>query len=267
VTLLRGEGLHARHRGAEREALRDVWLGIDAGELVALVGPNGSGKSTLLATLGRHLDRTAGRLLWRDVEIPRRGSRRAWARQVAFLPQEPQAPAGISVEALVGRGRHPHRPTWSGESPTDRAAVARALRLLDLLEVRNRSVETLSGGERRRAWLAMVLAQEAQVLLLDEPMSGLDLAQRLEVEGLLRRLVREENKAILVVLHDLTEALRCADRVAVVHRGRLYVAGAPEAVLSSDTLLDVFRLDARIEQGPEGLRLAVQGPARGARFL
>ena len=265
--LLRGEGLHAKHRGASREALRDVWFAIDAGELVALVGPNGSGKSTLLATLGRHLDRTRGRLLWQDRETPSRGARRAWARQVAFLPQEPQAPAGITVEAMVGRGRHPHRAAWSGESAADRAAVHRALLALDLLEVKNRPIETLSGGERRRAWLAMVLAQEAQLLLLDEPMSGLDLAQRLEVERLLRRLVREEKKSILVVLHDLTEALRCADRVAVVHRGRLYAVGTPEAVLGSDTLLDVFRLEARIEPGPEGLRLAVRGPAQGARFL
>lgn len=265
ATRLDGEGLHARHRGATREALRDVWIGVGAGEVVALVGPNGSGKSTLLATLGRCLDKSAGRLLLSGEEGHL--SRRAWARQVAFLPQEPQAPAGLTVEQVVARGRHSHRPAWGGDTPADRAAVARALGRLDLQEVRGRPLETLSGGERRRAWLAMVVAQEATVLLLDEPMSGLDLAQRLEVGELLRRLAKDERKAILVVLHDLTEALRCADRVVVMHRGRIYASGRPEVVLASDTLLDVFRLEARVERGPEGLRLAVQGPAPGSRFL
>jgi iron complex transport system ATP-binding protein len=266
VTRLAGEGLHARHRGATREALRDAWIDVEPGEVVALIGPNGSGKSTLLATLGRALERTAGRLLL-DRDSALTGSRKAWARRVAFLPQDPQAPPGLTVEQVVSRGRHPHRPAWAGESSADRAAVSRALAALDLQDFRGRALETLSGGERRRAWLAMVLAQESDVLLLDEPMSGLDLAQRLEVGELIHRLAHRDGRAILVVFHDLGEALRWAHRVAVVHRGRVYACGRPEAVLSRDTLLDVFRLEARIERGADGLRLEVQGPARAGRFL
>jgi len=259
-------GLHLRHPAAERDAVRDVYLEPRRGELLALVGPNGSGKSTLLGALAGHLRPRLGSVLAGDAPVSAHG-RRALARELAFLPQSPGCPAGLTVEELVLGGRHAHLGLLGRPSRADFAAVESALAAVDLTDLRRRPVETLSGGERRRAWIAVSLAQGSELLLLDEPMSGLDLGHRFEIEELLLRLRRERGATMVVVLHDLASAVRIADRVVVLHRGRVYAAGAPAEVLTSEALADVFGVDAEIADHGKGPTLVVHGVARERRIF
>jgi iron complex transport system ATP-binding protein len=264
--VLAAERVHVRHARAERDAVRDVSFTLGAAEVVALVGPNGSGKSTLLAALAGELAPRAGRVTLDGVPLARVPRRRR-ARRIARLPQEPGCPEGLEVEQLVSHGRHPHRGAFSPLGRADRRAVTAALEAFDLMDLRGRAVETLSGGERRRAWLAMVLAQEPEILLLDEPTTALDLRQRFELLALLARVHRERGISLLVSLHDLEEAAALAQRVAVLHRGRLYEAADPEYALRAETLRDVFGVDARTEKEDGFVRVRVRGPATPLRSL
>jgi iron complex transport system ATP-binding protein len=264
---LSARGLHLRHPGGNREVVRDLHLELHPGELLAIVGPNGSGKSTLLAALARDLVPQAGVVAGADGRAVTSSSRRAFARRVARLPQEPSCPPTLTVAELVAGGRHPHRRTFAGLGAADQAAIHRALVATDLEALLRRPVGCLSGGERRRAWLAMVLAQEADVLLLDEPLSGLDLGHRFEILEVLADLRDRLGRTLAVVLHDLAEAVRVCDRLAILHGGRLYACGPARAVLDTETLRDVFGLEARLEDTAEGLRLAVLGAARHRRFF
>ena len=256
-------GLHLRHPGAERDAVRDLFLAIRRGDALALVGPNGSGKSTLLAALAGQLLPRIGRLADADGGTWRAG--RELARRVAYLPQSPRAPEGLTVEQLVLSGRNPHLRLLERPGRADRSAAAEALAAVDLGELQHRKVETLSGGERRRAWLAMTLAQGAETLLLDEPMAGLDIGHRLEVEGLLGRLRRERGLTLVVVIHDLAAAVRLAERVAVLHRGRLYAAGETARILTRETLADVFGVEGEVLLDDGRPALVLRGPATGRR--
>lgn len=264
--LLDARRLHLRHPRGERDVVRDVSLAVAPGEIVALVGPNGSGKSTLLAALGGALTPRTGEVRLGGTDV-RRYARRALARRVARLPQEPGCPEGLTVAELVLCGRHPHRGFLSGTRDQDRAATSAALRTMGLADLRHRRVETLSGGERRRAWLAMVLAQHTDLLLLDEPTAALDLRHQHELLDLLLRVNHERGVAIVLVLHDLEHAARIAHRVAVLHRGRLYHAAAPDRAIVPEMLRDVFGVDASIDHDHGRLRVRVDGPADPERRL
>jgi iron complex transport system ATP-binding protein len=264
--LLEAERVFLRHPGAAFDSVRDVSLAVRPGEVLAVVGPNGSGKSTLIAGLSRELAPRAGRVRLGGVEL-RRLRRRQLARRLARLPQEPGLPEGLTVEALVRQGRHPHRRLLGRSLAQDRAAQAEALAAMELLDLRTRALETLSGGERRRAWLAMVLAQQPELLLLDEPTSALDLRHQWQVVSLLARINRERGLALVIAIHDLAQAAELAQRVAVMHRGRLYALGAPELCLTEETLRDVFAVDARVEKHEGALSIRVRGPAVPARSL
>lgn len=257
---------HVRPRGAERDVLRDVSLALRAGEVLAIVGPNGSGKSTLLSALARVVELRVGEIRADGADAARM-RRRQLARRIAWMPQHPDAPAGLAVEDLVSQGRHAHGSLLGHPMAEDRAAVQRALRTLGLLDLRHRKVETLSGGERRRVWLAMALCQEAPVLLLDEPTAALDLRQQWEVLELLARLNRDQGLTLGVVLHDLEQAAALAHRVAVLHRGRLYSVGAPEVCLTAEALRDVWGVDADVCKEDGFLRLRIRGPADPIRSL
>jgi iron complex transport system ATP-binding protein len=255
-----------RHPGATRDAVRDLSLAVHGGEIVALVGPNGSGKSTTLAALGRALEVHAGAVLVDGADV-RSFGRRGLARRLARLPQSPSHAEGVTVEDLVRCGRYAHVGFLAPLGAADRAAVDEAVRAMDIGDLRSRRLETLSGGERRRAWLAMVLAQRADLLLLDEPTAALDLRHQWEVLDVVRRIHRERGATIVVVLHDLEQAAAIADRVAVLHRGRLYRAGPPEECIEPETLRDVFGVAARVTVEEGRRRVAVLGPQDPRRRL
>jgi iron complex transport system ATP-binding protein len=266
TALLAAERVHLRPPGAERDVVRDVSLAVAPGEIVALVGPNGSGKSTLLAALARSLRPRAGSVRLAGTDVWRQ-SARAFARQVARLPQDPVCAEGLRVEQLVAAGRHPHRSALAPLGPVDRAAVREAIAALELGDLRARTLETLSGGERRRAWIALALAQETPVLLLDEPTAALDVRHQWDVLARLARINQDRAVAIVVSLHDLEQAAALAHRVAVLHRGRLYAAGAPERVLDEQALCDVFGVAARVTKEDGRLRVQVLRPADPVRAL
>lgn len=264
--MLHAQRVHLRPPGSERDVVRDVSLAVHSGEIVALVGPNGSGKSTLLAALGRALRPRLGRIEVTGTDVWRHAPR-TFARQVARMPQDPSCVEGISVEQLVASGRHPHRRALAPPSAADRAAVREAIAALELGELRGRTLETLSGGERRRAWLALALAQETPVLLLDEPTAALDVRHQWDVLARLARINQDRRVAIVVSLHDLEQAASLAHRVAILHRGRLYAAGAPERVIDEAMLCDVFGVDARVAKEDGRMRVQVLRPADPVRAL
>lgn len=263
---LRAERIFVRHDGTSRDVVRDLSLAVAPREVLALVGPNGSGKSSALAALARALRPRLGRVCLGDEDAYAVAPRR-FARHVARLAQHPEAPAGLSVESLAASGRHAHRRFLGALGPGDHAAVSDALRALDLLDLRRREVQTLSGGERRRAWIALALAQGARVLLLDEPTAALDLRAEWEVLSLVRRLAEERELAIVLVLHDLEQAARIADRMAILHRGRLYAVGPVSTCLREDTLRDVWGVSARIDKVDGRWRIDVLAPADPTRNL
>ena len=232
-----------------RTVLTGIDLSIGAGTLTVLVGRNGCGKSTLLRAAARVVRPSAGRVLLQGRDVACEDTR--WvAQRMSFLPQGPGAPAGLTVEELVAFGRFPRRRWFGAAGKEDREAVERALARLALGELRGKPLELLSGGERQRAWLAMALAQETEVLLLDEPTSHLDWCHQLELLDLLRRLVREDGRAALLVMHDLPLACRCADVLAVLQEGRLAAVGAPAEVVDSALLHSAFGVEAEVRADP-----------------
>lgn len=259
TSLLYAERIHARHPGTDLDVLRDVTLEVKPGEILGLVGPNGSGKSTLLSVLGRELAPRVGRVTL-DGDPIDRIPRRVFSRRVGRLPQSPSTPEGVTVERLVAFGRHPHRGWLAKEGGEDRDIVHAAMARVAIAEHRTRPLERLSGGERRRAWLAMVLAQQPEILLLDEPTAALDLRHQWELLDLLAELNSEHATTIVLSLHDLEQAARVSQRLCVLTRGRIYQCGSPETVLDEETLLDVFRVHASIRNGPTQPRIEIRGP-------
>ena len=242
TALLEATGLTVRHPEATRDSVHDLHLSLERGEILCLGGPGGSGRSTALAALARELRPTAGTVTLHGTPIWSL-SRRAFARKVAYLPQEPRFPENLTVEELVRSGRHPHATPLHGLDRPDGQAVDAAIADMDLQHLRNRSMDGLSGSERRRAWLAMVLCQRAEVLLLDEPIASLDPRYRFEVLGHLARLNREWGVTMVIALHELDLAAALAHRIATITRGRLYEVAPPSRALRGEMLLDVFGID------------------------
>jgi len=265
IATLRTDRVSVRHPRATRDAVRDVTLEVRRGEILALVGPNGSGKSTLMAALSGLLRPREGVVYLDDRPIGTYSSRKR-ARRLSRLPQSPTAPEGLRVRELVQLGRYAHRGSLERMGVVDRAAVHDALEGLGLGDLRGRRVDQLSGGELRRVWIAMVLAQRAPTILLDEPTAALDLRFQLEILDLLRRLRDDQGTTLVVVLHDLEQAAGVADRVAVLKSGRIYRAGPPAECLADDTLRDVFGVEGQVAPGPP-FRIRIDGPADADRFL
>jgi iron complex transport system ATP-binding protein len=245
--VLRAGQLQVGYR--ERVVIAGLDLAIYRGGITALVGPNGSGKSTLLNTLARLLVPSAGAVYLNGAAI--RGlPTAAVAREVAILPQGPVAPAGLTVGELVEQGRYPHAGPLRMLRRQDHEAIAEALVLTDMTGFADRVLESLSGGERQRAWIALALAQATPVLLLDEPTTFLDIGHQLEVLDLVHRLNAERHMTILLVLHDLNQAARYADRMIVLNNGAVVTDGTPEEVLTPPLLAEVFRVRANVVRDP-----------------
>ena len=225
--------------------------------VTSIIGPNGCGKSTLLRTLARLLNPTDGRVRL-DGNAMSAVPTRDIARRLALLPQSPVAPDGLLVRDLIGRGRHPHQRWFSQFSPDDEAAVETAMAMTDTTALRDRSVDELSGGQRQRAWIAMTLAQDTEIVLLDEPTTYLDLAHQVEVLNVVTRLNRDRGRTVVMVLHDLNLAARYSDVIVVMKDGAIVTQGAPADVITVETLRAVFGLDADVIADPRtGLPIIV----------
>lgn len=224
-------------------------LQVPTGKLTAFVGPNGSGKSTILRTLSGLLAPTRGTILLDGGAIDRL-STRDLARQVGVLSQGPVAPEGLTVLDLVRQGRYPHRSLFSRWTGKDTAACDAALEQTGMTDLQHRQIDHLSGGQKQRAWIAMTLAQETPVLLLDEPTTFLDLAHQIDVMELAARLVRELNKTVVAVLHDLNQAARYADHMTMLKAGKIIASGPPGEIVTADSVRRVFQVDALIIPDP-----------------
>ncbi|SMC52200.1 ABC transporter ATP-binding protein [Rhizobium sp. RU36D] len=229
--------------------LEGLDLAIDPGKITVIVGANACGKSTLLRTLSRLLFPRHGRVLLDGKSIHKTPPREL-ARTLGLLPQSPIAPDGITVADLVSRGRHPHQGMFSRWTARDDEAVAAALIATRTVELAERPMDELSGGQRQRAWIAMALAQQTDILLLDEPTTFLDISHQVEVLDLLTDLNRQRGTTIVMVLHDLNLAARYADSLIAMAAGRLHARGTPEEVLTEDNVRQVFGLESRVITDP-----------------
>jgi iron complex transport system ATP-binding protein len=229
--------------------LQDLDLKIAPGRITAIVGGNGCGKSTLLRALARLLRPSAGEVML-DGDPLRSMHTKQVARIVGLLPQSPVAPEGIVVADLVGRGRHPHQKALARWSARDYEVVADALEATGITDLADRAVDELSGGQRQRVWIAMALAQETDILLLDEPTTFLDVAHQVEVLDLITDLSLQRGTTIVMVLHDLNLAARYADELIAMKDGRVHAAGAPEQILTSELVEQVFGLSSLVTDDP-----------------
>lgn len=232
-----------------RTVSTDLSVSIPSGRFTVILGPNACGKTTLLRALARLLNPHGGQVVLDGKDI-RRYPTKEVARCLGLLPQSSFAPFGISVADLVARGRFPHQRALQQWSQADDVAVTHAMQVTNVTELAERSVDELSGGQRQRVWLAMVLAQETPLLLLDEPTTFLDIAHQLEVLELCRRLNRHDGRTLVLVLHDLNQAARYADHIIVMRDGAIVAEGAPHAVLTPTMLAEVFGLQAHIMADP-----------------
>jgi len=232
-----------------QSAVCDVSLTVEHGEMVAIVGPNGGGKSTLLRGMARLHKPAAGRILLGESDI-RRLSARDIARIIAVLPQSPPAGLDLTVRELAWRGRFPHQGLLQRATPADHDAVEWALEAADVARFADRSLLRLSGGERQRAWIALALAQQPAILLLDEPTSFLDIRHQVEVMEILQRL-NAGGMTIIAVLHDLALAARYTSRVVAIREGSLAFDGHPCDVFQPAALESVFDVPMIVFSDPE----------------
>ena len=232
------------------DVLHDLSLVVPDGQVTAIIGPNACGKSTLLRALARLKTPDRGTILLDGREIARQPTREV-ARRLGLLPQTPIAPEGITVADLVAHGRSPHQGPFRQWSRSDEAAVDAALLATGTTDLALQRVEELSGGQRQRVWIAMALAQETALLLLDEPTTFLDLRHQIEVLSLVRRLNREGGRTIVMVLHDIGLACRYADHLVLMEGGRILAKGASAEVVTPDNLLAAFGLRALVIPDPE----------------
>jgi iron complex transport system ATP-binding protein len=233
----------------QRTVIDGLSVDVPEGKVTMIVGANACGKSTLLRGLSRLLKPASGMVTLDGEDIHSRPAREV-ARTLGLLPQHPTAPDGITVRDLVGRGRYPHQGFFRSWSEKDDVAVQRALDATETLELAGRNVDELSGGQRQRAWIAMALAQETDVLLLDEPTTYLDLAHQVEVLDLITDLNRKRGTTVAIVLHDLNLAARYADHVIAMKAGRIVAEGASGDVVTEALVRDVFGLDSRVVPDP-----------------
>ena len=231
------------------QLIDDLSIGFAPGTLTAIVGHNGSGKSTALKLLANLIPATKGKVLVNGRPASTYGAR-DFAKQVAYLAQEPGDGADYTVEELITLGRFAWHGPFGRLKPSDHDAVERAIALAGLAPLRDRAVQTLSGGERQRCWIAVTLAQQSRCLLLDEPISALDLSHQLDVLMLLEKLVREDGLCVVAVLHDINLAARFSDRIVALRGGKLIAGDTPANIMTPETLRQIFEIDMMVQPHP-----------------
>lgn len=233
----------------DRTIVENLSLEIPPGKFTVIVGANACGKSTLLRGLARLLTPSAG-TVYLDGRAIHQMPTREVAKLLGVLPQTSVAPDGITVADLVGRGRYPHQGWFRQWVAADDAAVATALQATDTLDLASRAVDELSGGQRQRVWIAMALAQETELLLLDEPTTFLDINHQVEVLDLLTDLVQQRGRTVVAVLHDLNLACRYADHIVAMRDGKIAASGAPGEVVTAELVKSVFGMEAEVCPDP-----------------
>ena len=233
---------------AQTTIIDDLNLIIPSGQVTAIVGPNGCGKSTLLAGLARLHKPSAGQVLLDGKVIGSLPSRDV-ARRLALLPQDASAPDGLTVSELIRFGRQPHQSLLRQWSEEDQAIVEAALVAADLVDLADRPLESMSGGQRQRAWIAMAIAQATPLLLLDEPTSALDLGHQIEVFELIRQLAAA-GKTVVMVVHDLSSACRYADHLIAMHQGHIVASGTPQEIVTPELVEHLYGVRCTLLRDP-----------------
>lgn len=228
---------------------QDISLAIPDKQVTIIIGPNGCGKSTLLRSLCRLLTPQAGRVLL-DGHPIEKSPTKLLARKISLLPQTMQAPAGITVANLVARGRFPYQSFMRQWSKEDKLAVEIAMEKTGITEFADKTVDSLSGGQRQRVWVAMVLAQQTDILLLDEPTTYLDIAYQYELLDIFRKLNQEQERTVVAVLHDLNQACRYADNLVVMVKGQIIAQGKPTEIINELLIKQAFDLECQIIADP-----------------
>ena len=244
---LRAENLTLSYE--KKIVARDLSVAIPAGKLTVIIGPNACGKSTLLRTLSRLMQPQAGSV-WLNGKIIHQLPTKEVAKQLGLLPQSSTAPGEITVADLVARGRYPHQTLFSRWRSEDSQAIDDAMRATGVYELADRLVDNLSGGQRQRVWIAMVLAQQTPLLLLDEPTTWLDIAYQIDLMELMCRLNRQNDRTIVVVLHDLNHACRYAGHLIAMKDGEIIAEGAPADIVTPELIKQVFGLRCHIIDCP-----------------
>lgn len=229
----------------KKQILRDLSLDVPRGKIVTLIGQNGCGKSSLLKTVSRAVTPKTGQVIYENKPL-RAYTPKKLAQKIAYLAQVHTSPPDIDVRTLVSYGRYPYAKIGRGQTMADAAIIDRAIAMTGLEALQTQTLSTLSGGELQRARIAMNLAQEPEILILDEPTTYLDIGYQVEVLELIRRLNRELGITILMVLHDLNLASRYSDLLYAIKDRTLYAVGSPEEVITSDNLRHIFGIEARV---------------------
>ncbi len=233
-----------------KEILKDICFSINQGEIIALIGPNGSGKSTLLRASAGFLRPKQGVVLFENQHLHKH-SRKWVSRNISFLPQNLEKVNHITVWELVSRGRSPYHALGWILSKGDQERIEWAISYMNLQSLQNRPLQSLSGGERQRAWIAMILAQDTKLVLLDEPVTYLDMKYQWELLNVMKKIKQQYNKSFIVVLHDLQHALAVADRFIVMKEGKIYASGEPTEIVTPHLVEDVFEISAKVHRLPE----------------
>ena len=231
--------------------IEDMNLSIPKGKISIIIGANGCGKSTLLKTIARINKPKSGDILINNKNI-NKVKEKDIAREVAFLPQGPVCPDGLTVRELVAFGRFPHQKMIGGLNNHDKDIIEWAIEETGLSEFADREVESLSGGQRQRAWIAMTLAQESDIIMLDEPTTYLDMSYQLEVLEVLQKLNREKQITVVIVLHELNNACRFADNIIGLKKGKIVCEGRPIDVINKENLKEIYGIDAKLQLSEDG---------------
>ena len=237
---LQGEGISVGYQ--QNIIIPKMDVQIPKGKITSIIGPNGCGKSTLLKAFSRMMPVQSGAVLLDGQAIATLPTVEV-ARKMAILPQSPQAPGGLTVEELVSYGRYPHQKGFGKLNEEDHRAIAWALEITHMAEFAQRGIDALSGGQRQRAWIAMALAQDTPLILLDEPTTYLDIRYQIEILQLVKKLNQEFGITIIMVLHDINQAIAYSDNVIGMKDGKVLVEGDPEEVITEESIRELYGIE------------------------